>query len=50
LAIVLLAPNRQAIMQWQWQSDYVYASAFALLAGISILCMANPPPFIYFQF
>jgi alginate O-acetyltransferase complex protein AlgI len=50
LGIVLLAPNRQAIMRWQWEKDYLYASAFALLAGISILCMANPPPFIYFQF
>jgi alginate O-acetyltransferase complex protein AlgI len=50
LAIALLFPNRQAIMAWRWENDYLYAGAFAVLAGVSILSMANPPPFIYFQF
>jgi D-alanyl-lipoteichoic acid acyltransferase DltB (MBOAT superfamily) len=50
LAIVLFAPNRQTIMSWRWQNDYLYAAAFAVLAGVSIMSMSNPPPFIYFQF
>ena len=50
LAIVFLAPNRQTIMGWRWSSDYIYAAAFAMMAGFSILRLANPPPFIYFQF
>ena len=50
LAIVLWCPNRQAIMQWRWASDYVYAVAFALLAGFSILRLGDPSPFLYFQF
>lgn len=50
LVIVLLCPNRQTIMGWRWASDGLYAAAFAILAGISLLAMSNPPPFIYFQF
>jgi alginate O-acetyltransferase complex protein AlgI len=50
LALVLWAPNRQTIMGWRWSSDYVYAAAFAMMAGFSILRLANPPSFIYFQF
>jgi hypothetical protein len=50
LFVVLFCPNRQTIMSWEWQSDYLYAAAFAALAGISLLQMSNPPPFIYFQF
>jgi hypothetical protein len=50
LAVALFAPNRQTIMSWRWQSDYLYAAAFAVLAGVSIMSMSNPPPFIYFQF
>jgi len=50
LAVVLWCPNRQAIMRWRWQSDYVYAAAFALLAGLSILRLGDPSPFLYFQF
>jgi len=50
LAIVLFGPNRQTIMGWRWASDGLYATAFAILAGISLLAMSNPPPFIYFQF
>ncbi len=50
LVLVLFCPNRQAIMVWRWPSDYLYAGAFALLAGVSIMSMSNPPPFIYFQF
>jgi hypothetical protein len=30
--------------------DYAYAVAFTLLAVISILNLANPPAFVYFQF
>lgn len=48
--LVLCCPNRQTIMTWPWRSDYLYAAAFAALAGISLLQMSNPPPFIYFQF
>jgi alginate O-acetyltransferase complex protein AlgI len=50
LAIALFCPNRQTILAWQWRSDWLWAGAFALLAGLSIMGMANPPPFIYFQF
>jgi D-alanyl-lipoteichoic acid acyltransferase DltB (MBOAT superfamily) len=50
LVLALACPNRQTIMSWQWRSDYLYAAAFAALAGISLLQMSNPPPFIYFQF
>jgi hypothetical protein len=50
LFVVLFCPNRQMIMSWNWRSDYLYAAAFAALAGTSLLQMSNPPPFIYFQF
>jgi hypothetical protein len=50
LAIALFGPNRQTIVAWQWPSDWLWAGAFAALAGVSIMGMANPPPFIYFQF
>lgn len=50
LLIVLLAPNRQAIMAMRWRSDWLYAGAFAALAGASVMAMSNPPAFIYFQF
>ena len=50
LAIALFFPNRQTILAWQWRSDWLWAGAFAVLAGVSIMGLANPPPFIYFQF
>jgi alginate O-acetyltransferase complex protein AlgI len=50
LALVLFCPNRQTIVSWRWDNDWLYASAFAVLAGLSIMGMSNPPPFIYFQF
>jgi alginate O-acetyltransferase complex protein AlgI len=50
LAVVRWGPNRQAIMTWRVTSDYVYALAFALLAGVSILRLADPSPFLYFIF
>jgi alginate O-acetyltransferase complex protein AlgI len=50
LAIVLWGPNRQTIMTWRVKSDWVYAIAFAILAGISILRLGDPSPFLYFQF
>jgi alginate O-acetyltransferase complex protein AlgI len=50
MAIVLFCPNRQTIMQWDWMGDYVYAAAFVALAAVSILNLANPPAFVYFQF
>jgi alginate O-acetyltransferase complex protein AlgI len=50
LAVALWCPNRQAIMRRRWESDYVYAAAFALLAGLSILALGDPSPFLYFQF
>ena len=37
-------------MTWRVKSDYVYALAFALLAGISILRFGDPRPFLYFLF
>jgi hypothetical protein len=49
-ALVLFCPNRQTIMQWDWVGDYGYALAFTLLAAISVLNLANPPAFVYFQF
>jgi alginate O-acetyltransferase complex protein AlgI len=50
LALVLLAPNRQTIVNREWRSDWAYAATFATLICISLLSIANPPPFIYFQF
>ncbi len=50
LAVVLFFPNRQTIMQWDWMNDYVYAAAFVALVLVSILNLANPPAFVYFQF
>ena len=50
LAIVLFCPNRQAIMNYDWRNDYLYAAAFAILMAAATMTMANPPPFIYFQF
>ncbi len=50
LGLVWLAPNRQTIMEWDWGSDWVYAGALAVMVGVCLLCMANPPAFIYFQF
>jgi hypothetical protein len=50
LAIVLWGPTRQTIMTWRVTSDWVYALAFAILAGISILRLGDPSPFLYFQF
>jgi alginate O-acetyltransferase complex protein AlgI len=50
LIMVTCCPNRQEIMQWRWASDFVYAVAFALVAGFSILQLGNPAPFVYFQF
>ncbi|MBF6570077.1 MAG: MBOAT family protein [Candidatus Binataceae bacterium] len=50
LAIVLFFPNRQKLLSRQWSSDWAYAAAFAILMAASTMTMANPPPFIYFQF
>jgi alginate O-acetyltransferase complex protein AlgI len=50
LLIVIFAPNRQSIVARHWESDWLYAGVFAALAGVSIMAMSNPPPFIYFQF
>ncbi|HUY20553.1 MAG TPA: MBOAT family O-acyltransferase [Candidatus Binataceae bacterium] len=50
LGIVLFCPNRQAIMNFNWRNDYLYAGAFAILMAAATMTMANPPPFIYFQF
>jgi len=50
LAIVLWAPNRQAIVAWPWRSDLAYAAAFAALAGVAVLSLGAPAPFVYFQF
>src|ERR1700722_2750484 len=50
LAIALFCPNRQTIVGWQWPGNWLWAGAFAMLASVSIMAMANPPPFIYFQF
>jgi D-alanyl-lipoteichoic acid acyltransferase DltB (MBOAT superfamily) len=50
MLVVLFCPNRQTIMQWDWMSDYVYAAAFVVMAVVSVLNLANPPAFVYFQF
>jgi alginate O-acetyltransferase complex protein AlgI len=50
LAVVLWCPNRQAIVAWPWRSDYAYAAAFALLAGLSFLRFGDPSPFLYYLF
>ncbi len=50
LLVVWFCPNRQTIMQWDWLGDYVYAAAFVALAAVSLLNLANPPAFVYFQF
>ncbi len=50
LFLVTCCPNRQEIMEWRWASDLAYAAAFALLAGLSILQLSSPAPFVYFQF
>ena len=50
LAVAWWCPNRQAIVGWRWRNDYVYAVAFAILAGVSILRFGNPSPFLYFLF
>jgi alginate O-acetyltransferase complex protein AlgI len=50
LVTVLFCPNRQQIMAAEWKSDYLYAFAFGIVAVVGIMSMANPPPFIYFQF
>src|SRR5271166_2019188 len=50
LLMVWLGPNRQAIMKWEWHNDYLYAAAFAALAGVSLMKLASPPAFVYFQF
>jgi alginate O-acetyltransferase complex protein AlgI len=50
LGLVWLAPNRQTFMEWSWANDYLYAGAFAVMVTVCLLCMANPPAFIYFQF
>jgi alginate O-acetyltransferase complex protein AlgI len=50
LAIVLWCPNRKTILSWEWRNDYAYAAVFALLAGLSILRLGDPSPFLYFQF
>ncbi len=50
LFIVLLCPNRQTIMEWNLENDYIYAGVFAVLTTVCLLSMANPPAFVYFQF
>ena len=50
LAVALWGPNRQAIVEWPWRSDYAYAAAFAVLAGLSLLRFGDPSPFLYFLF
>jgi alginate O-acetyltransferase complex protein AlgI len=50
LALVLLAPNRRQIMQWPWRIEPAYAAAFAVLGGVSILCLGDPTPFFYMRF
>ncbi|HSD49786.1 MAG TPA: MBOAT family O-acyltransferase [Candidatus Methylomirabilis sp.] len=50
LVLVTCCPNRQELMQWRWASELAYAAAFAVLAGLSILQLSNPAPFVYFQF
>jgi alginate O-acetyltransferase complex protein AlgI len=50
LAVALWGPNRQAIVEWPWRSDYAYAAAFAVLAVLSLLRFGDPSPFLYFLF
>jgi hypothetical protein len=50
LALVLWCPNRQTIMAWRWSSDWAYAGAFAVVAGVAILRLGDPLPFVYFRF
>jgi len=50
LFIVLFCPNRQTLMAREWRNGWLYAGAFALMAGVSFLSMSNPPAFVYFQF
>src|SRR5262249_55052407 len=50
LALVLWAPNRQAILAWRWRSDLAWASAFALLMTVAILSLRQAEAFVYFQF
>jgi hypothetical protein len=46
LAIALFCPNRQTILTWHWRSDWLWAGAFAILAGLSIMGMANAALYI----
>jgi alginate O-acetyltransferase complex protein AlgI len=48
LAVLWWGPTRT--MGWRWRSDYVYALAFAILLGVSILRFGNPSPFVYVLF
>jgi len=50
LALVLWCPSRRTIMERRWENDYLFAAAFAVLAGLSILRLGDPSPFLYFQF
>ena len=50
LVMVLFCPNRQALMEWEWTSDRIYAIAFTVLAAVPILRLGDPTPFVYFQF
>jgi alginate O-acetyltransferase complex protein AlgI len=50
LLVVWFCPNRQTIMKWDWIGDYGYALAFTFMAALSILNLAHPPVFVYFQF
>ncbi len=50
LAVVLFCSNRQTLLARTWTNDYAFAGSFAILASISLMSMANPPPFFYFQF
>jgi alginate O-acetyltransferase complex protein AlgI len=50
LCVTLFFPNRQAIMQWEWTSDRVYAIVFTLLVALPLLRLGDSAPFVYFQF
>ena len=50
LALVLWCPNRQTILAWPWRSDLVWATAFAALMTLAILCLHQAEPFVYFRF
>jgi D-alanyl-lipoteichoic acid acyltransferase DltB (MBOAT superfamily) len=50
LALVLFAPNRQAIVAWEWRSDLAYAAVFVTLAVVAVLTLQAPARFVYFQF